>query len=92
MIKTFRHKGLSELWASDTTARIDRRFHARIIQRLDVLEQAARPEDMNLPGFDFRALRGFDPIRYTVHINGPCCITFEFADGDAFRVDLEQYH
>jgi proteic killer suppression protein len=27
-----------------------------------------------------------------VHINGPWCITFEFEEGDALRVDLEQYH
>ena len=47
---------------------------------------------MRLPGFDFHGLRGFDPIRYTVHVNGPWCLTFEFQDGDAYRVDLEQYH
>jgi toxin HigB-1 len=27
-----------------------------------------------------------------VHVNGPWCITFEFEDGDAIRVDFEQYH
>lgn len=47
---------------------------------------------MNLPGFDFHALRGFEPTRYTVHVNGPWCVTFEFRDGDAFAVDFEQYH
>ena len=41
--------------------------------------------------FDFHALRG-KPPRYTVHVNGPWCVTFEFEDGDAYRVDLEQYH
>jgi len=25
-------------------------------------------------------------------VNGPWCITFEFHNGDAWRVDLEQYH
>jgi proteic killer suppression protein len=25
-------------------------------------------------------------------VNGPWCITFEFADGHAYEVDLEQYH
>jgi proteic killer suppression protein len=25
-------------------------------------------------------------------VNGPWCITFEFQDGDALRVNLEQYH
>jgi plasmid maintenance system killer protein len=49
-------------------------------------------EQMNLPGFDFHALKGFVPTRYTVHVNGPWCITFEFDSGDAFRVDFEQYH
>ena len=38
------------------------------------------------------ALRGFKPTRYSVHVNGPWCITFEFQDGDAYHVDLEQYH
>ena len=50
-----------------------------------------RPEDMNVPGFDFHALRGA-PRRYSVHVNGPWCITFEFSEGDASRVDLENYH
>ena len=46
---------------------------------------------MNISGFDFHVLRG-KPVRYTVHVNGPWCITFEFEEGDALRVDLEQYH
>jgi proteic killer suppression protein len=25
-------------------------------------------------------------------VNGPWCITFEFEDGDACRIDFEQYH
>ena len=37
-------------------------------------------------------LRGFNPTRYTVHVNGPWCITFEFRDGDAYAIDFEQYH
>ena len=47
---------------------------------------------MNLPGFDFHALLGFSPTRYTVHVNGPWCVIFEFEDGEACRVDFEQYH
>jgi len=60
--------------------------------RLEALDAATTPEDMNLPGFDFHALRGRQPTRYTVHVNGPWAITFEFDDGDALRVDFEQYH
>jgi proteic killer suppression protein len=56
------------------------------------LDAAASPDAMNVPGYDFHALRGFQPRRYTVHVNGPWCITFEFQDGDALQVDFEQYH
>jgi toxin HigB-1 len=92
MIKSFRHRGLTELWERGKTARIDQRLLARIQERLDALDAANDAVDLNVPGFDFHSLRGFDPTRYTVHINGPWCITFEFADGEATRVDLEQYH
>ncbi|QBQ53934.1 hypothetical protein E3U44_04965 [Nitrosococcus wardiae] len=60
--------------------------------RLDRLDAIQRPEEMNLPGFDFHELKGQRPTRYSVHVNGPWCITFEFEKGDACRVDFEQYH
>jgi toxin HigB-1 len=47
---------------------------------------------MNIPGFDFHALNGHSPTRYTVHVNRPWCITFEFEGENARRVDFEQYH
>jgi proteic killer suppression protein len=31
-------------------------------------------------------------VRYSIHVNGPGCITFDWQDGRAPRVDLEQYH
>ena len=92
MIKTFKSKALASLWSNDTAKGLDARLQIRILKRLDALNAATRPEDMNLPGFDFHALRGHKPTRYTVHINGPWCVTFEFENGDAYRVDLEQYH
>jgi proteic killer suppression protein len=64
----------------------------RIFARLDRLEVAIRPEEMNVPGFDFHSPQRFNPKRYSVHVNGPWCSTFEFEDGEACRVDFEQYH
>jgi proteic killer suppression protein len=88
VIRTFKSNALSELWGK--SSKIDAKMHKRIFARLDRLEAAPRPEEMNVPGFDFHSLRGFDPTRYSVHVNGPWCLTFE--DGDACRVDFEQYH
>jgi proteic killer suppression protein len=92
VIKTFRSKPLADLWARGTSPKVDSRLRKRVLRRLETLDAASSPESMNVPGYDFHALRGYAPIRYTVHVNGPWCITFEFDQGDAYRVDLEQYH
>lgn len=92
MIVSFRHKALRDLWQTGRSGKIDARLHKRILERLDALDAAQQPEDMKVPGYDCHALKGFRPKRYTVHVNGPVCITFEFEDGDALRVDLENYH
>ena len=64
----------------------------RILRRLDALDVAETPEEMNIPGFDFHRLSGRRQGTYTVHVNGPWCITFGWDRADAIRVDLEQYH
>ena len=92
MIKSFVSKPLRDLWETGNASRLDAKLHRRIIRRLEVLDTASKPEDMNIPGFDFHALRGHKPTRYTVHVNGPWCITFEFDAENAYRVDFEQYH
>ena len=58
---------------------------------LEVLDQAEVLTDLNVPGFNFHGLHGV-PKRYSIHVNGPWCITFEWKQGEALRVDLEQYH
>jgi len=91
MLLSFRHKGLAELFERGRSRRVTPSLHARCLRRLDALDQAESLQELNLPGFDFHPLRG-KPQRYSIHVNGPWCITFEWEDGEAKRVDLEQYH
>ncbi len=91
MIRSFKHKGLKELFRDGESAKVAANLQERSLQILDALDVATMPEDMNLPGWNFHGLQG-KPKRYTAHVNGPWCITFEFEDGDALRIDLEQYH
>ena len=91
MIRSFRHKGLRQLFAAGRSPKVQQDLQQRALRRLDAIDAAAAPEQLNIPGFDFHSLRG-KPKRYTVHVNGPWCITFEWREGDALEVDLEQYH
>jgi proteic killer suppression protein len=58
---------------------------------LDVLDAAAAPEDMNLPGFHFHRLRGRF-TRYSVRVTANWRLTFAWEESDATQVDLEDYH
>jgi proteic killer suppression protein len=60
-------------------------------RRLAALNQAVTLRDLNIPGFDFHSLRG-KAQRYSLHVHGPWCITFEWRDSEAWNVDLEQYY
>jgi len=91
MIKSFKHKGLAELFERGQSRRVQPDLQARCLRRLEVLDQAESLNELNVPGFDFHGLRG-NPKRYSIHVNGPWCITFEWEGEEAFRVDLEQYH
>ena len=91
MIRSFRHRGLAAFWLRDDPSGLRADLAVRVKLRLRVLDRAARAEQMNLPGFNFHRLRG-RPVRYTVHVNGPWCLTFAWDGEDAVRVDLEQYH
>jgi len=91
MIRTFRSRSLKALWEDGYSSKIAPDLLARINRRLEALDAARLPSDMNLPGFDFHKLRG-KPQRYSVHVNGPWCITFEWDGDDAVVIDLENYH
>jgi len=91
MIKSFRHKGLAELFERGRSRKVRQDLQLRALRRLDALDQADSLSDLNIPGFDFHALQG-RPKRYSIHVNGPWCITFQWRDGDALKIDLEQYH
>lgn len=91
MIRSFRHKGLRELFEQGSSRKVRPDLETRALRRLDALDAAESLEALDVPGFDFHPLRG-KPQRYSLHVNGPWCITFEWEDGEAVRVDLEQYH
>jgi len=91
MIKSFKHKGLAELFEHGSSRKTRQDLQSRALRRLDALDQAESLNELSIPGFDFHGLQGV-PKRYSIHINGPWCITFEWDDGYALKVNLEQYH
>lgn len=89
-IKSYRHTGLKELLETGKTRKVRQDLQKRTRDRLSALHAARDLRDVNQPGFGFHPLAGRQ--RYAISVSGSWRITFEWQGGDAYRVDLEQYH
>jgi proteic killer suppression protein len=92
MIASFKSRALKRYWtkADDSGLRADWRDKVRII--LSRLDQAERPEEMDLPGLGFHRLKGFEPSRFAVTVSRNWRVTFAWDGRNAVHVDLEDYH
>jgi toxin HigB-1 len=92
MIKSFRHKGLEGFFRTGSKAGIQPAHASKLRRILAVLDQASRPEQMNLPGFKLHPLgedlEGF----WSVWVNGNWRVIFRFDGEDAELVDYLDYH
>jgi len=92
MIQSFASKGLKELFETGRSRRVRQDLAKRCIQILDALYHAKTLDDLKLPGLRLHPDSRYKPVRWRVDVNGPWRITFEFQDGDAYKVDLVQDH
>ena len=90
MIGSFRHKGLEELYRSGRTRRIGADHITKCMRILQLLDVAARPEDINIAGFRFHSLRG-EAKRWSLRVTGGLRITFGWSDEEAQDIDFENY-
>jgi proteic killer suppression protein len=57
-----------------------------------LLDAAASPEELDIPGLRLHALKGDLKGFWSVSVSGNWRVVFRYADGDAFEVDLLDYH
>jgi proteic killer suppression protein len=91
VIETFIHKGLKELFEIGKSSKVPTTLRQRADDVLQAIDAANTLKDLILPGFKLHQLHG-SPVRYSIHVSGQWCITFEWDAPRAYRIDLEQYH
>ena len=91
MILKFRNKGLEELFVTESTAKINKVHHERIVDLLDILACATAPKD--LAGVaKFHQLKGDRKGTWSMHVSGNWVLTFRFDGQNITDVDFEDYH
>lgn len=92
MIRSFADRQTAA-FAAGQPVRILLPIAAQAQRRLRILADATRIEDlMALPSNRFEALKGNRKGQYSIRINDRWRLCFRFSDGDAYDVEIVDYH
>ena len=92
MITRFRDKGLQLFFEDDDPSQLSVDNTARIQEILTLLDSAARPGELDRPGYRLHPLRGRLSGFWSVRVNHNRRIIFRFDGANATDVDLVDYH
>jgi toxin HigB-1 len=92
MIGSFKHPGLKRLYERDDRSGIRPDLVDTVQEILTVLDDAATPQDLNLPGYRLHPLKGELKGFWSVTVRANWRIIFRFQGADAFDVELIDYH
>ncbi len=93
MIKSFADKRTHELYAKGQSRRFPADVAARAARKLEYIHLAMRLRDLEVPpGNRLHALFGDRAGQYAISINAQWRICFRFEDGDAYDVEVCDYH
>ena len=92
MIRSFRHRGLKRMYERGDASRVGPDLANRVALALADLDDAIKPSDLDLPGYRLHPLKGDLKGYWSILISGNWRVTFRFEDGDAYDVDLTDYH
>jgi proteic killer suppression protein len=92
MIGSFRSKALRNLWEKGDASLVNPNALPRIRRILSILDAGEDIRDLDVPGFRFHALKGFNPTRYSMRVTGNWRVTFAWDGKTATAIELEDYH
>jgi proteic killer suppression protein len=83
---------LKRLYERDDPRGLNAGHCEKILRILARLDQASKPQHMDLPGFRLHPLKGELSGFWSVTVQANWRIIFRFEDGDATDVDYLDYH
>ena len=93
MIKTFADQRTKDLYETGKASRFPEDVARRAARKLEYVDLAEGLDDLRTPpGNRLHTLRGDRQGQYSISINDQWRICFRFEDGDAFDVEVCDYH
>ncbi len=93
MIKTFSDKHTKALYESGRSRKFPPDILSRASRKLEYVDLASKVDDLKVPpGNKLHLLTNDRDGQYAISINDQWRICFRFQDGDAFDVEVCDYH
>ena len=93
MIKSFRDRDAERLFKREPIRRLPAQLQRSGLRKLLMLEAADRLADLKLPpGNKLEKLKGNRTGQHSIRMNDQWRICFRWRDGDAYDVEIADYH
>lgn len=93
VIKTFADKHTQEIYVTGRSRRLPPDITRRARRKLEYVDIASRLEDLKSPpGNKLHRLEREREGQHAIRINDQWRVCFRFVDGDAFEVEITDYH
>lgn len=93
MIRSFKDKSTAALFAGLAPKRLPAELCKRAREKLDALHYAVSIDDLRVPPANrLEKLAGDRAEQWSVRINGQWRLCFVWRDGDAWNVEIADYH
>ena len=93
MIKTFADKLSKELYESGKSTRFPPGIWERAVRKLEYLDLATSVNDLKVPPSNrLHKLERDRAGQYSIFVNDQWRVCFRFEDGDAYDVEITDYH
>lgn len=93
MIRTFADRHTAELYETGRAKRFPSEIRSGALRRLQYLESAVSVDDLKIPLSNrLHKLERDRAGQYSISVNKQWRICFRFLDGDAYDVELTDYH
>ena len=93
MIASFRDRETERLWQSVKSRCLPPDLARRAFKKLAILNAAVALDNLKVPpGNQLEALRGDRSRQYSIQVNDQYRVCFVWRDGNAFDVEIVDYH
>jgi proteic killer suppression protein len=93
MLASFRNAETGRLWRSGKNRHLPADLQRRAFKKLAILNAAVALDNLRVPpGNQLEALRGNRRGQHSIRINDQYRVCFVWRDGNAFEVEIVDYH